>query len=188
VRAWQALAQRFRDLATARNTTPIALVTQAVFKAIGSHSDRGGYLAPRLAETILEAWQREHEERQLQASEDRRPAETSQPQRRDKRQRITLPAIQTSDGLVDPAQIWETALKELQLQMTKATFDAWVRSTFVAEAQDGEKPVLVIGTHNPYAVEWLEHRLDVTILRTVVGLVGKDVTIQYRCMDTSKEK
>jgi len=188
VRAWQALAQRFRDLATARNATPIVLVTQAVLRAIGSHSDRGGYLAPRLAETILEAWQREHEERQLQASEDEQLGEASQQHRRDKRQRIALPAIQTSDGLVDPAQIWETALKELQLQMTKATFDAWVRSTIVAEAQDGEKPMLVIGTHNPYAVEWLERRLHVTIQRTVVGIVGKDVDLEYRYVDTSKGK
>ncbi len=182
LRAWQALAQRFRDLATARSTTPIALVTQAVVKAIASHSDRDGYLAPRLAETILEAWQREHEENQLQASDAQGQS------RRAKQQKIILPAIQTSDGLLDPAQIWETALKELQLQMTKATFDTWVRSTFVAEAQDGEKSMFVIGTHNPYAVEWLEHRLHATIQRTVVGIVGKNVHVNYRCVKASQEK
>ncbi|MEW5720983.1 MAG: DnaA N-terminal domain-containing protein, partial [Chloroflexota bacterium] len=90
-----------------------------------------------------------------------------------------LPAIQTCDGSLDPAQVWETALKELQGQMTKATFDTWVKPTFVAEAQDGEKPMLVIGTRNPYAVEWLEHRLHTTIQRTVVGIVGKNVTVRF---------
>jgi hypothetical protein len=179
VRAWQAVAERFRDLAKARDTTPIGVVMQAVLKAIGANSDRDGFFAPALAEAILENWQREQSEEQSARTADTQTAELNERGRSVIRSTKVLPAIQTFDGSLDPAQVWETALKELQGQMTKATFDTWVKPTFVAEAQDGEKTMLVIGTRNPYAVEWLEHRLHTTIQRTVCGIVGKNVTVKY---------
>jgi len=180
VRAWKAIAERFRDLATARDTTPIGLMMQAVLKAIGSHSDRDGYFAPRLAETILEEWQREQGEKQPARTEDKQASEPNEPGRIVNRSSKTLPAIQTSEGPLDPAQIWDAAVKELQGQMTKAAFDTWVKPTFVVETRNGEEPTLVIGTHNQYGVEWLEHRLHTTIQRTVTGIVGRSVTVKYQ--------
>jgi hypothetical protein len=185
VRVWKAIAERFRDLATARDTTPIGLMMQAVLKAIGSHSDRDGYFAPRLAETILEEWQREQGEKQPARTEDKQASEPNEQGRIVNRSSKTLPAIQTSEGSLDPAQIWDAAVKELRGQMTKATFDTWVKPIFVADASDGDdqghrgEPTLVIGTRNPYAVEWMEHRLHTTIQRTVVGVVGKHITVKY---------
>jgi hypothetical protein len=176
VRAWQAVAQRFRDLAKVRDTTPIGLVMQAVLKAIGAHSDRDGFFAPRLAETILEEWQREEAEKERAAE----PIPDSPARNRAISQATAaLPALQTADGPMTPDEIWNAARRELRGQMTRATFDTWVKATFVAEAQDGEKPMLVIGTRNPYAVEWLEHRLHTTIQRTVCGIVGKNVTVKF---------
>lgn len=183
VRAWKAIAERFRGLATARDTTPIGLVMQAVLKAIGSHSDRDGYFAPRLAETILEEWQREQGEKQPVRTEDKQASEPNEPGRIVPRPSRTLPALQTPEGSLDPAQVWDAARKELQGQMPKATFNTWVKPTFVAEAQNGEKPMLVIGTRNPYAVEWLEQRLHATIERTLVGILGKKVVVKYICLD-----
>jgi chromosomal replication initiator protein len=87
--------------------------------------------------------------------------------------------IQTGDGSLDPAQIWDIALKELQGQLTRATFDTWLRATFIADAQNGDAPTLVIGTHHPYGVDWLEHRLHETIQRTLVGIVGRHVNVKY---------
>ncbi len=181
VRAWQAVAERFRDLAIARETTPIGLVMQAVLKAIGSRSDREGYLAPRLAEAILEDWQRSETEKNPPIVE--RPPDLESRARGGSCERRTpntaWPAFQTPDGAMDAGQVWKTALGELKGQMTKATFDAWIKPTFVADAQAGDSPTLVVGTHNPYAVEWLEHRFHATIQRTVVGIVGKNVTVRY---------
>jgi len=185
VRAWQAVAERFRDLATARDTTPIGLVMQAVLKGIGANSDRDGFFAPALAAAILENWQRKQEEEQPKRAEDRQASEPNEQGRIVNRSSKTLPAIQTSEGPLDPAQIWDAAVKELRGQMTKATFDTWVKPTFVADASDGDaqghrgESTLVIGTRNQHAVEWLEHRLHTTIQRTVVGIVGKHITVKY---------
>ena len=188
VRAWQAVAGRFHDLATARDTTPIGLVMQAVLKAIGAHSDRDGYLAPRLAETILEEWQHSETKENQRAVEQTQVADAKHRVARNERRASNpvLPSFQTPEGMMEASQVWEMALSELKGQMTKATFDTWVKPTFVMEARDGDdqghlgEPTLVIGTRNQYAVEWLEHRLHTTIQRTVTGIVGRSVTVKYQ--------
>lgn len=77
--------------------------------------------------------------------------------------------------------IWHATLGELQLQMTRATFDTWVRPTHAINFQDG---AMVVGVHSPYAKEWLENRLNTTIQRTVTGIVGKSVEMRYVVKDS----
>ncbi|MDE3089975.1 MAG: chromosomal replication initiator protein DnaA [Chloroflexota bacterium] len=76
--------------------------------------------------------------------------------------------------------IWHATLGELQLQMTRATFDTWVRPTHAITYQNGS---MVVGVHSPYAKEWLENRLNTTIQRTVTGIVGKSVEVRYVVKD-----
>lgn len=76
--------------------------------------------------------------------------------------------------------IWHATLGELQLQMTKATFDTWVRPTHAIEYTNG---AMLVGVHSPYAKEWLENRLQATIQRTVTGIVGASVQINYIVKD-----
>ena len=76
--------------------------------------------------------------------------------------------------------IWHATLGELQLQMTRATFDTWVRPTHAIEFLDGR---MTVGVHSPYAKEWLENRLNTTIQRTVTGIVGKSVQVRYVVKD-----
>lgn len=73
-------------------------------------------------------------------------------------------------------QFWHAALGQLQLQMTQATFDTWVKDTRVV-SQDNHK--LVVGTKSAFAKDWLENRLFVTINRTVTNLLGRPVDIQF---------
>ncbi|MBM3130125.1 MAG: chromosomal replication initiator protein DnaA [Chloroflexi bacterium] len=77
-------------------------------------------------------------------------------------------------------EIWHATLGELQLQMTKATFDTWVRPTHAIAYRDGE---MTVGVHSPYAKEWLENRLHTTIARTVTGIVGRSVQVLYIVKD-----
>ena len=72
--------------------------------------------------------------------------------------------------------IWQAALGELQLQMTKATFDTWVRNTRLVSCQDD---VFVIGAQNEFARDWLENRLLTTVERTLVGIVGHPVEVRF---------
>jgi chromosomal replication initiator protein len=73
-------------------------------------------------------------------------------------------------------QIWQAALGELQLQMTKATFDTWVKNTHVVSYEDG---TFILGVHNAFTKDWLENRLLTTIKRTLVGIVGRSVEVKF---------
>jgi hypothetical protein len=72
--------------------------------------------------------------------------------------------------------IWQAILSELQLQMTKATFDTWVRNTRLVSCQDG---VFAIGAPNEFARDWLENRLLTTVERTLVGIMGHPVEVRF---------
>lgn len=76
------------------------------------------------------------------------------------------------------AHLWNAALGELQLQMTKATFDTWVKPTF-AVAFDADRSILTIGVRNAYAKQWLENRLYGMIERTLNHVLGSPATIRF---------
>ena len=73
-------------------------------------------------------------------------------------------------------QVWSAALGELQLQMTQATFDTWLRDSRLLKYEDG---TFVIGVKNGYAKDWLEHRLLATIKRTLARLTGRTVAVKF---------
>ena len=87
--------------------------------------------------------------------------------------------------MMNANDIWHATLGELQLQMTRATFDTWVRPTHAITYQDG---AMIVGVHSPYAKEWLENRLNTTIQRTVTGIIGKSVEMRYVVKDNKSSQ
>jgi len=79
-------------------------------------------------------------------------------------------------------QIWQAALRELQLQMTKATFDTWVKNTRAISHKD---EIFVIGVPNALARDWLENRLLTTVERTLVGIIGYPVEVEFAVLEES---
>jgi len=77
---------------------------------------------------------------------------------------------------MDLKGVWEAAKGELQLQMTKATYDTWISNTFPIAYEDG---TFIIGVHNTYAKEWLEHRLQTIIRRTLIGLTNRTAEVRF---------
>jgi hypothetical protein len=77
-------------------------------------------------------------------------------------------------------QIWQAALMELELQMTKATFDTWVKNTRAISHKD---EIFVIGVPNALARDWLENRLLTTVERTLVGIIGHPVEVEFAVLE-----
>jgi hypothetical protein len=75
-----------------------------------------------------------------------------------------------------PTDVWAAALDELRLQMTRATFDTWVKTAIVISYQNG---TFTIGASNGYARDWLEHRLHRVVQETLTRLVGSPVEVCY---------
>jgi hypothetical protein len=79
-------------------------------------------------------------------------------------------------------QIWQAALKELQLQMTKATFDTWVKNTWAISQKEG---TFIVGVHDASTRDWLENRLLTTVERTLVGIIGHPVDVKFAVLEES---
>jgi chromosomal replication initiator protein len=77
---------------------------------------------------------------------------------------------------LDPQQTWAAVLGELQLQMTRATFDTWLKSTHAVAYEDG---TFIVATHSGYAKDWLENQLLTLVKRTLTRVVGRAVEIKF---------
>ena len=75
-----------------------------------------------------------------------------------------------------PKEIWEIARSQLRLQMTKSTYDTWVRDTSCLAFEDG---AFVIGVANGYAKDWLSMRLRPVIKRTLTSILGQAVDVSF---------
>lgn len=78
--------------------------------------------------------------------------------------------------MMTPETAWKATLGELELQMTRATFNTWLKDTCLLTCDDD---VFVIGVRNDYAKDWLENRLRDTILRTLSAIVGHTAEIRF---------
>jgi chromosomal replication initiator protein len=76
----------------------------------------------------------------------------------------------------EPREVWEIARSQLRLQMTKSTYETWVRDTECLAYEDG---AFVIGVPNAYARDWLSLRLRPLIKRTLVSIIGRAADITF---------
>lgn len=77
---------------------------------------------------------------------------------------------------MDASQAWQSVLGQLQMEMTRASFDTWVRDTEALSLEDG---TLTISARNDYAREWLESRLRSTVSRMLVGILNQSVKVEF---------
>ncbi len=73
-------------------------------------------------------------------------------------------------------QAWQNLIGQLQMEMSKATFDTWVRSSEFIKFDQQE---FTIGVQNAYARDWLESRLSSTVNRILTGMMNEPVSVQF---------
>lgn len=77
---------------------------------------------------------------------------------------------------MNPAQAWQAALGQLQLDLPRASFDTWVRDTEFLSYEDGR---FIIGVKNAYARDWLESRLTTTVNKLLSGIMNRSVEVRF---------
>ena len=75
-----------------------------------------------------------------------------------------------------PEAAWKATLGELELQMTRATFNTWLKGARLLTCDDN---VYVIGVRNDYAKDWLDNRLHDTIVRTLTAISDQESSIRF---------
>jgi chromosomal replication initiator protein len=76
-----------------------------------------------------------------------------------------------------PQEIWETALGELQVQVSKPNFRTWFSKTSGLDYQDNQ---FVIGVPNTFAAEYLEKNQRSLIEKALKGLTSPQVQVVFR--------
>jgi len=74
-----------------------------------------------------------------------------------------------------PEQLWTQVLERLQLQLTRPTFETWIKTAIVEQLENNS---LVIRTPNPFARNWLQKYYIKTIADVVQDILGQPVEIQ----------
>jgi hypothetical protein len=82
---------------------------------------------------------------------------------------------------MNPDQIWQTTLDQLELQMTSATFNTWLLRTHLLAFEDD---VATVGVHNSYALDWLENRLQTMITQTLAQVCGRPIRVRFVVFNT----
>jgi hypothetical protein len=81
-----------------------------------------------------------------------------------------------------PDALWQAALDELRLQMTRAAYDTWLGGSHVLLPASRDQQ-LVVAVRSPYAPAWLTQRLGKMIHTTLAELAGRPVTVTYVTAD-----
>jgi chromosomal replication initiator protein len=78
-----------------------------------------------------------------------------------------------------PQELWETALGELQLQVTRPNYDTWLRDT-IGLRYDGEE--LVVGAPTDFATEWLGRKLRPLIAQALSNISGCPLPVSFEVL------
>jgi len=73
-------------------------------------------------------------------------------------------------------ELWQSALAEIELSLSKANFVTWFRNTSISSKKDG---VVLISTPNAFIKEWLESKYCMLILKTLRGKSGDIKEIKF---------
>ena len=77
----------------------------------------------------------------------------------------------------DTTQLWNAALGEIEVSVTKAQFGTWFRGTSILSLE--ENGMVLIRVANGFAKEWLENKFNLIIIRSL-GNLGHPVK-EVRC-------
>jgi len=80
-------------------------------------------------------------------------------------------------GASSAQEIWEAALGELQIQVTKSYYRTWLEKTSGLSYEDNQ---FVVGVPNAFVAEYLDKNQRSLIEKTLIGLTRPDVKVLFR--------
>ncbi len=72
-------------------------------------------------------------------------------------------------------QIWQAALGELQVQISRPQFETWLRQAVAVSIDDRR---FVLRAHSTFAAEWIDRRLRPQIEQTLQHIVGRPLELE----------
>ncbi len=85
---------------------------------------------------------------------------------------------------MNPEQIWQAAQEELRFQLSKPSYETWLKN---ASLVGRERNDFRIGVPTKLAKDWLEDRYSAMIKETLSAIVSGDVTVAFEVVSESGE-
>src|SRR5947208_11202935 len=86
------------------------------------------------------------------------------------------PSTAGSHRPMDAKQVWRAALGELQVSLSPANYETWLRDT---QLLDVDEQRFRIAVPNGFAKDWLESRYRSLISQTLARIVGYSVQVEF---------
>jgi chromosomal replication initiator protein len=83
---------------------------------------------------------------------------------------------------MEAKQVWRAALGELQVSLSPANFETWLKDTQLVEIEDNRYR---ISAPNGFARDWLDNRYRPLISQTLARVVGGSVQVEFVVADAS---
>src|SRR5512143_147143 len=83
---------------------------------------------------------------------------------------------QEKPASMDAKQVWRAALGELQVSLSPANYETWLRDTTLIDVDDNRFRIAV---PNGFAKDWLETRYRSLISQTLARIVGYSVQVEF---------
>ena len=77
---------------------------------------------------------------------------------------------------MDPQKLWQTTLSEIELAISKASFNTWFKTTCITKRHG---PNITIGCANNFTKEWLENKYHKLILKILRGADPEIKFVEY---------
>ena len=81
---------------------------------------------------------------------------------------------------ITPEKAWQAAIANLQMDMSRATFETWVKPAHLEGFKDN---TFVIGCMNKYGRDWLTDRLTSTLERFLSGVMNRETKVRFDVCD-----
>jgi chromosomal replication initiator protein len=85
---------------------------------------------------------------------------------------------------MDAKQVWRAALGELQVSLSPANFETWLKDTTLTDV-DGDR--FSVAAPNGFAKDWLENRYRSLIAQTLARIVGYSVNVEFEVREGAPE-
>jgi chromosomal replication initiator protein len=86
---------------------------------------------------------------------------------------------------MDAKQVWRATLGELQVSLSPANYETWLKETALIEV-DGNR--FRVAVPNGFAKDWLESRYQSLIAQTLARVVGYNVNIEFEVRELVPEE
>ena len=84
-------------------------------------------------------------------------------------EQVTLPSM-------DAKQVWRATLGELQVTLSPANYETWLKDTALVDVE-GDR--FRVAAPNGFAKDWLENRYKSLIAQTLARVVGYSVNVEF---------